>query len=270
MSKLKTTLITRLLIFNIKSNPVLYKSFNFSHNQQKYKLIEYLLEILYVLKTGISWRDIRSPISWNSIYKVYIKLNKYNLFESSYKKLLLTKYLKKTPNNKLKFIMTDTTFVQNKNGNDVIGYNKFYNRKNGTKISIICDSKGIPLDTLFYKGNMNDSKILLNQLNNNSIINNLSYKGYFLADKGYYSNEIINTLVYKGFIPLIAQNKRNIKNKSLIKIMNPDDKKIYKHRSIIERLNAKIKNNKKLQIRYEKNITNYIGLYYLFCLKLLL
>ena len=205
----------------------------------------------------------------NKVDYGYLQLNKYKIFESSYKRMLLSKHLKKTPNKKLTFIMTDTTFIQNKNGNDEIGYNKYYNRKNGTKISIICDSYGIPIDTAFYKGNMNDSKIILNQLNNNMFINNLSYKGHFLADKGYYSNEILNTLTDKGFKPLIAQNIRNIKNETLIKKMNHDEKSIYKNRSIVERLNAKIKSSKKLQLRYEKDIANYIGFYYLFCLKLL-
>jgi len=269
MTTALNNIIIKLLIIDIRSNKFLYKSFNFSHNQQKYKIYEYIKEILYVLKTGISWRDIRSNINWNSIYKVYIKLNKYNIFESSYKKALLNKYLKKGPGNKLKFIITDTTFIQNKNGTNQIGYNKFYNRKNGTKISIICDSKGIPLDTAFYKGNINDSKILPVHLNNNELINNLSFNGHFMADKGYHSKEIINIIVNKGFKPLIAQNKRNIKNSDLISKMNKDEKLIYKNRSIIERLNAKIKNNKKLQLRYEKYIDNYKGLYYLFCLKLL-
>ena len=35
--------------------------------------------------------------------------------------MLLTRYLKKAPNKKLKFIMTDTTQIQNKNGNLMIG-----------------------------------------------------------------------------------------------------------------------------------------------------
>ena len=35
---------------------------------------------------------------------------------------------------------------------------------------------------------------------------------------------------------------------------------------LIERLNAKIKNNKKLQLRYVEDITNLIGSDYLFCL----
>ena len=266
MREIKNDLVVKVLTAHIKANSKLYKCFNHSHNRQIYKLSEYLTEILYVLKTGISWRNIRSHIYWNSIYKAYIKLNKYKIFESCYKKILLTKYLKKGANKKLRFIITDTTFIPNKNGNNKVGYNKYYNKKNGTKISIICDSKGIPIDTAFYKGNINDSKILLDHLNN-SIINKLSIRCHFMADKGYHTKEIINTLNERGFIPLIAQNKRNIKNENLINKMNDDDKEIYKNRSIIERLNAKIKNNKKLQLRYEKDICNYEGLYYLFCIK---
>lgn len=193
-------------------------------NKNLYKLSEYLTEILYVLKTGISWRNIRSHIYWNSIYKAYIKLNKYKIFESCYKKMLMVKYLKKGANNKLKFIVTDTTFIPNKNGNNHIGYNKFYNRKNGTKISIICDAKGIPIDTAFYKGNMNDSKILMDHLKI-SQINDLAIKRHFMADKGYHSKEIIETLTKIGFTPLIAQNRRNIKNENLINKMNKDDRK---------------------------------------------
>ena len=155
--------------------------------------------------------------------------------------MLLTKYLKKAPNKKLNFIMTDTTFIQNKNGNNMIGYNKFYNRKNGTKISIICDVLGIPLDTSFYKGLMNDSKILMNQLNNNTQINNLDYNGYQMADKGYYTNEIINTLTDKGFCPLIAPDKRNIKNELLIRKMSKDEKIINLNRQVIERRMPKFK-----------------------------
>lgn len=109
----KNDLIIKLLIEHIKDNDKLYKSFDFSHKQQKYKLYDYLIDILYVLKTGISWRDLRSKMNWNSVYKVYIKLNKANIFKVSYI-TLLNKYYKKSYNNKLKFISTDTSFVPNK------------------------------------------------------------------------------------------------------------------------------------------------------------
>ena len=62
--KTKNELIIKLLTIHIKSNIKLYKSFDFSHKQQLYKLSDYLTDILYVLKTGISWRDLRSHINW--------------------------------------------------------------------------------------------------------------------------------------------------------------------------------------------------------------
>jgi predicted MPP superfamily phosphohydrolase len=67
-------------------------------------------------------RDIRSKINWNSIYKIYIKLNKYKIFEISYV-YLLNKYLKRGINNKLKYVSTDTTFIERssfKKGKDLI------------------------------------------------------------------------------------------------------------------------------------------------------
>jgi hypothetical protein len=73
--KPSNNLFLKLLMKHIRSIPKLVYSFNFSHKQQKYNLSEYLIDILYVLKTGIAWRDLRSHINWNSVYKTYVKLN---------------------------------------------------------------------------------------------------------------------------------------------------------------------------------------------------
>ncbi len=157
-------------------------------------------------KRGISWRYIRSIINWsrsnpqrNSIYKVIIKLNSYNIFEISYLDLL-KKYIKKTPNKKLRYVSIDTTFIPNKKGQDVKGYNSYYNRKNGTlrvasltKISLICDSKGFPLELECYGGNKYDSKIFMEQINGISLMshdNTIKNMKYFLADGGYDSIKI--------------------------------------------------------------------------------
>jgi len=70
----RESLTVKILIKHIKQNQELYKSFNFTYHTQKYRLDELLTEILYVLKTGIDWRSIKSHINWNTIYKTYIKL----------------------------------------------------------------------------------------------------------------------------------------------------------------------------------------------------
>ena len=71
MAPKNNSFIVGILIKHIKSFKNLYKSFNFSHSQQKYDLSDYLIEILFVLKTGIAWafgprRDIRSKINWSA------------------------------------------------------------------------------------------------------------------------------------------------------------------------------------------------------------
>ena len=60
------------------------------------------------------------------------------------------------------------------------------------------------------------------------------HKQYFLADKRYDSNKIIKMLNQKGYTPIIPQNKRNIKDKSKLRTLNSQEKKIYKKRIIVE------------------------------------
>jgi hypothetical protein len=70
--KPSNNLILKLLIKHIRLIPIrlipkLALSFDFNHKQQKYNLSKYLFDILYVLKIGIAWCDLRSHINWNSV-----------------------------------------------------------------------------------------------------------------------------------------------------------------------------------------------------------
>ena len=264
-------LIVGVLIKHIKSFESLYKSFDFSRKQQKYNLSDYLIEILYILKTGIAWRDIRSQINWNSIYKIYIKLNNHHIFETKYIDLL-NKYIKKGSNKKLKYVSTDTTFIPNKKGKDYIGYNKFYNRKNGTKLSIIVDVKGVPLNLKCCSGNEHDGTVLLKQLKTWDVVKNghdAKHKRYFLADPAYDSVKIREKVKSFNYEPLIHQNKRNIKDPSKIKKLNEREKIIYKKRLIVENRFSSLKNNRRISIRYDSKIESFKGFIYLALIKML-
>jgi transposase len=50
------------------------------------------------------------------------------------------------------------------------------------KVSIITDNKFIPIDVQIFKGNVNDSKILQQQME--IIIENKDYVNYLFADNG--------------------------------------------------------------------------------------
>ena len=270
MSK-KYNMTIRVLVRHIESIPKLYKSFDFSNKHQKYKLDEYLTDILFVLKTGIAWRDLRSHINWNSVYKIYIKLNTFNIFSISYTSLL-HKYIQRSPNKKLRYILTDTSFIPNKHGHNVVGYNKFYNRKKGTKISLITDSNGIALDVKCYSGNRYDSTILLDQFRNCNLVqynHNANQNYYFIADAGYDCHAIREKVIDMNYVPLIRQNKRRIKDKNKIIILSKSKKEILKKRIKVENTFNKLKVNRRLLNRYDSKIETFKGFIYLALIKII-
>jgi transposase len=267
----KISLAAKLIIKFIEENKYIHKQFYFKDTQRKYSLVECIDEILYVNKTGIAWRDIRSHIPYETLYKTFKKMNSLGIFQLCHKDLLL-KYIKKSSNLKLKYIITDTSFIPNKKGEDCVGYNKFYNRKKGTKISLITDAKGAPLNVECYRGNMHDSKILMNQLNHfNTVYDNheLRDKATFLADPAYDCANIRRKLKEMDFDVLIHQNKRNIKDSTKIIKMNYKQKKLYKKRLRVELAINKLKMNRRLMIRYEKKIESFKGFIYLSLIKML-
>ena len=67
-------------------------------------------------------------------------------------------------------------------------------------------------------------------------------------------------LINKGYIPIIIQNRKNIKNKKLIRKLNAKQKKNYKKRTIIENYHSWLKKFSKVKSLYERNIENYKGL----------
>ena len=55
----------KLIFLNHLTIGIFYKK---HYPNSKYTLSNILHEILFVLKTGISWRNLRSHIHWKSIY----------------------------------------------------------------------------------------------------------------------------------------------------------------------------------------------------------
>jgi len=263
-------LAIKLLIKEVKLIPKLYKSFDYSNVHQKYSLTEYLTDILYVNKTGIAWRDLRSHINWNSVYRTYRRLLSFGVFKTAYIDLL-KKHYKRSGKGKKAFLLSDTTFIPNKKGHDFIGYNTYYNRKRGTKISFISLKDGIPINVKCCKGNKYDSKILADQLDTKNLIDisNDKRQIYFLADPAYDSSAIRSKLKKLNYKPIIAKNKRNTKDPSKIVKLSKSEIKMYRKRLAIERTFNKIKFNKRLCQRYDSKIETFVGFIYLALIKLL-
>ena len=105
-----------------------------------------------------------------------MKLNKFKIFESTYKDLL-NEYLSKSKN-KIKQICTNTSTFYNKYNIDNVERNKYFKNKKVMKLSLITNQKGISLNINLFKGNLNDINIFnkqLDKLDLNYLIKNLLF-----------------------------------------------------------------------------------------------
>lgn len=255
-------IIVKHIVKLIKTNPTLNDKYFSATKNRKYSLENYLYVILNVLRTGIPWRfvdkfKITKDIHWNSVYKTFIKIVNDKIISECYKTTLL-RYLKDKPATKLNIQYTDTSMIHNKYGEEKVGRNMCHKGKKITKVSIITDSKGIPLNAGIYEGNRYDSAILREQLDdkNTNMIGTEIRKKTFMADKGYDSSIIREKLKEKGYNVIIPYNKRNTKDKNKEKKLN-EKEKIYRKRVQIEYTFMKMKRYRRTDVRYDKKKETY-------------
>ena len=260
----------------IKNNTSICKYYNKSKKIQKYPAELMLKLIAQVLETGISWRSLDTFYSknkekpkWITVYKFYNQLINRKIILNTYAQML-KKYFVKGKNNKLNYRYTDTSFIYSRNGGESVKYNKFFGRKKCCKLSLITDKYGVPFNISIYNGNINDSAILLDQLNSKNIIDieeNNGKKNYFFADSGYDSSKIRSKLKELNLIPIIPTNKRNTKDINKIIKLTKEEQKKYKKRIKIEHVFGQLKTERKILTRYDKNNNVFLNFIYLHLIK---
>lgn len=153
-----------------------------------------------------------------------------------------------------------------------IDFNRYNGRKKYHKVSLLTDSYGIPLSAAMISSKQSDAISVEDTINNlhvnlntlrNSKINR--YKQNILGDSLYDSNKNNKYLRTLGYNPMIRYNKRNTKNKKIIKRnqFTKKEKEIYKKRFKIESSFAWIKNFPVINQNYQKKIESYNGLFLL-------
>jgi len=231
----------------IDNDPVLGNLYKKVHPHTKYSLDDILDELLYFLKTGCSWCDLRSKINKNTLYWHFHRFSENNIFLKTFH-FIRDHYLK-ICNSSIQII--DTTCIWNKFGCNRISRNKFYKNKNCNKISLITDSFGIPLSAILDSGNIHDLHFISPHIDD--LIIPLSYiknKTTLLADKGYVSKkhkEYLSSYNYDIVYPMKKNMKTNLSF----------DKKQYKLRINIEHTFSKLKSFKHIQMRYDKYFSTY-------------
>ena len=248
------------LIYSIKKhiNDDNFLKSKFYHKNNKYKIDDLLKSIIYILKTGVSYRNVNTfteNINWNTIYKFHCKLIKYNIINDTYQKCI-NKYLNELVKH-TQILHTDTTFICNKLGSENISFNQQIKKHKTNKVSIITDDFNIPISVVTSTGATNDSLILNNQIDvlyeNHPIIFNEDK--IILADAAYDSSILRNKVKDLKLGKLITPiNRRNSKITNKINLY---DKMLLKKRISIEHTINKYKQFKRCQLRYDKYIKTF-------------
>jgi len=142
----------------------------------KYNIEDLLNPLLLILNKGITYRDVQqfTHIHWNTIYsslrerirpkgyKFNVKLTKYNVLSNAFNKTVNIYLEHMKPSNSQYY--TDTTFVCNKLGEDLVSNNPQIKKHKTSKISIISDDFNIPISISIDTGSKHDVSIIKEQL----------------------------------------------------------------------------------------------------------
>ena len=208
--------------------------------------------ILHRLRTGTIWRDLpREFGNWNKIYK------RFNYWSQTGKLGLIFKTLSMDADLEWKFI--DGSIV--KAHQHSCGARKEEERAigksvagNTSKIHMVTDSSGNPIDFEITEGQVHDAVIAP------ELIERTARSEYTVADKGYDAHHIRWIIKECGSIPVIPKKKNSrSKNKEY-------DREIYRLRHQVENLFARLKHYRAIATRFDKLKRNYEATVLLACI----
>lgn len=241
----------------ILSTKNLKSTYTKDHPNKKYSLKIIINEIIYFLKSGVSWNMLRSEINPKTLYWHYTNWVKYDIFHRLLKRIK-TIYMKKcTTDTGIYDVLIDTSVIPNRYGINKKGKNKFYKSKNVTKLSLMADTNGIPLSILFMKGNYHDNTTFEKHIKDAIIISS-KRTVRIMADKAYSSYNNYKIIENNNMMHIIPPRK-NMRIHKTYKY----SKNIYRRRVKIENIFGIVKNYKRINIRYDKLLRNYQGFLYL-------
>jgi transposase len=125
-----------------------------------------------------------------------------------------------------------------------------------TKIHLLCNQLGQPLDFLVTAGQAADCTQAIPLLSGRKA-------EAVLADKGYDTDAIVQHIESSGAEPVIPPKANR-------KVQRPYNKTLYKQRNRIERCFSKLKHFRRFATRFEKNKVNFQAIVALACSVLLL
>lgn len=219
-------------------------------------LDHYIDVFLYVLKTGISWRDLKYQLHYTTYqkkFKIWSNLGIFSLLHSELLKYAISKSI--IDKKDLKTLLIDSTIIKNYKGVDCTGKNHYDRNRKGSKLTLITTKNGFPLSICATSANRHDQTQVSSVITKSTI--NLS-GSTLIADCGYNSNPLKDNLKKQFNISLIYPYKINQSVKN-----TKTELKLLSERYKIENTFAHLQNFKRLRARDEKYINTFCQFYYL-------
>ncbi|WP_459923580.1 IS5 family transposase [Desulfatiferula olefinivorans] len=221
---------------------------------------EVLNGILWILRTGAPWQDLPSRYPpHQTCPRRFQQWVEQGLFRKIAHELAQDLYERGQIDIREAFI--DETFVPAKKGVFAVGKTK---RGKGTKIMAIADASGFPVSAYVESASPHEVKLVEKTIDS-------SFTKYapdrLIGDKAYDSDGLDETLMDERGIEMIAPHRKGRKKP---KTQDGRTLRRYRRRWKVERLFAWLENFRKLTVRYEYNVQNFLGFLHLGCSLILL
>jgi transposase len=216
--------------------------------------------ILFILHTGIQWEHL--PKSFPPKSTVHDRLQLWSS-NSAFRKLLavVIRSLAQKGRIDLDQCFIDATFAPAKGGGEGVGLTR---KGKGTKVQLIVDGQGLPLGASLAAADVAEAHMVQQTLD---LFSAQTQPERLIGDKAYDSDELDETLAEMG-LEMIAPHRRNRLPEN--KTQDGRPLRRYRHRWIVERTIAWLGARRRLLVRWEKKLTNFMGFTLLGCLGLLL
>jgi len=219
-----------------------------------------LAAIMFLLSTGIQWKALPNcfGVSSSTVHARFKEWTKLRLFWKTWRNCL--KSLNKRGKLAWTWLSLDGSMTKSPLGGEETGINPTDRSKRGTKRSVMTDRKGIPIGVVVSGANRHDSKLLKATLNSMPIKppKEKRRRPNLCLDKAYDSKKIRQMVSRRKYVGHIRKRMEEIEEKK----RNPSYKA---RRWVVERTHSWLNRFRRLIIRWEKKIDNYLSFVYLAC-----